>query len=111
MFVPCVISRQKHAIRVGDHKYIFSLTGAEELYNLQTDPDEQNNLARTMRDVALALRRKLESMVDLASGKTLENQSNLRDDPKMDQLLKSLGYTGKGEPEDAAPPTTQPADP
>lgn len=118
--VTCVMSRQIHAIRVGDYKYIFNLPRAaqrqylrtaEELYDLRADPDEQDNLARTKRDVAQALRRKLESMVDLASGKTLENQSHLRDDPKMDQLLKSLGYTGESEPEDAEWPTSQPIGP
>lgn len=105
------IDRQRHAIRMGDYKYIFNMTGPEELYNLRTDPDEQDNLAHAKRDIAKALRAKLESMVDLASGKTLETESNLRADPKMNQLLKSLGYTGDGEPEDSQAPTTQPTGP
>lgn len=109
--VTCTMPRQKHAIRVGDYKYIFNRARPEELYNLRTDPDEQDNLARTERDVAEALRRKLESMVDLASGKTLETKSNLRDDPKMDRLLESLGYIGEGKPDDAELPTTQPIGP
>jgi arylsulfatase A-like enzyme len=105
------IDRQRHAIRMGDYKYIFNVTGPEELYNLRTDPDEQDNLAHAKRDIAKALRAKLESMVDLASGKTLETESNLRADPKMNQLLKSLGYTGDGEPEDSKSPSTQPTGP
>lgn len=109
--VTCVMSRQKHAIRIGDYKYIFNMTLAEELYDLATDPDEQHNLARKKRDVAQALRKKLESMVDLASGKTLETQSHLRDDPKMNRLLDSLGYVGGGDTEDVETPTTQPVGP
>ena len=108
--VTCTIDRRKHAIRVGDHKYIFNLKRAEELYNVRTDPDEQDNLAHSEREVVQTLRRKLESMVDLVSGKALKTQSHLRDDPKMDQFLKSLGYTGNGESEDAEKPTTVPAD-
>jgi len=50
-------------------------------------------------------------MVDLASGKTLETQSHLRDDPKMNRLLDSLGYVGGGDTEDVETPTTQPVGP
>ena len=92
--VTCTVQRNKHAIRVRDYKYIYNRNGPEELYNLRTDPDEQRNLVGAERAKASALRAKLESMVDLVGGKTIESDNDLRSDPRMDALLKSLGYVG-----------------
>jgi len=108
--VTCTIKRNKHAIRVGDYKYIFNLSGAAELYNLRSDPDEQHNLIGEKPGVATTLRAKLGSMIDLASGKTLESQSHLRSDPRMDALLKSLGYVGEEDTDKkGGTPASQPA--
>jgi len=83
-----------HAIRIGDYKYIHSVGEHGELYNLKKDPDEQLNLIVEEREKAHALREILQSMVDLSAGTTIRKNNELRSDPRMDALLRSLGYTG-----------------
>jgi choline-sulfatase len=85
------LHRTSHAIRVGDYKYIYT-AGRDELYDLEQDPGEQWNIARREPDVASALRRKLESMVDLASGRSLPESNALFLDSGMKELLEKLGY-------------------
>jgi arylsulfatase A-like enzyme len=84
--------RSRHAIRVGDHKYIVGKDGREELYDLRRDPDEQHDLIASEADTARALRAKLESTVDLHTGRTLATANDLRADPEMRRLLETLGY-------------------
>lgn len=52
-----IVNDQFHYIRMGD--------GSEELYNLDEDPDETNNLALQLKDTVLAeLRKSLESLLN-----------------------------------------------
>lgn len=100
--VTCTLKRNRHAIRLLDYKYIFNRGSRDELYNLLEDPDEQRNLIRREPEKAGALRAKLESIVDLTAGTTVEEEEDnqLRSDPRMDALLRSLGYTGESISDD-----------
>jgi arylsulfatase A-like enzyme len=91
-------TRSVHGIRVRDYKYIYNESGGEELYDLRDDPDEQRNLVDEQHDRARALRAKLESMVDLEDGRSIEEDNRLREDPRMDDLLEALGYIEGEEP-------------
>jgi arylsulfatase A-like enzyme len=93
--VAATMPRDLHAIRLGDHKYIRHVQGAEELYDLRADPDEQRNRIGEEPATARALRQKLESMVDLRTRRTLNERNDLRVDPEMRRLLEILGYGGK----------------
>ena len=65
--------------------------GHEELYNLQSDPLELNNLMGQNIDMITTFRTKLESYRDSCSKRTLETpEINL--DPETVRNLKSLGY-------------------
>ena len=61
-------TRTRHAIRVGNWKYIIgqkkhSKNDAPELYNLENDPSEQNNIIQQYPDKAKELDSKLESLI------------------------------------------------
>ncbi len=92
-----------HAIRVLDFKYVYNLETGEELYDLAADPDEQDNLVTEQPEKALALRSMLESMIDLRAGRSRGDENRLREDPRMNELLESLGYLAE-DAEEAEPP-------
>jgi arylsulfatase A-like enzyme len=95
--------RDLHAIRLGDHKYIRHVQGTEELYDLRADPDEQRNRIDEEPETARSLRQKLESIVDLTTRRTLDQEVDLRLDPEMKQLLEILGYGGEEIPDAKGP--------
>jgi len=96
--------RRVHAIRVRGYKYVYNLETGEELYDLAADPDEQRNLAEEQPEKARALRAKLESMIDLRAGLSHRDENRLREDPRMNELLESLGYLSEDAEEEAAAP-------
>jgi arylsulfatase A-like enzyme len=100
---------RKHAIRLGDHKYIYSTEDDQELYNLITDPREQENLFSKDKEKAVLLRKRLEQIIDLTTGSTQEEASDIRSDPRMKRLLETLGYVEGEEPSVTSKPTTRPA--
>jgi arylsulfatase A-like enzyme len=61
-------TRTRHALRSGDWKYIIGPKKKQkdtgpELYNLKTDPGEQNNLAHLHKDVAEKLDKQLQDLI------------------------------------------------
>lgn len=81
----------QQAIRVDDFKYIRSHTGREELYDLQSDPEERNDLSLRQPERARTLRERLEEVVRASEG-AKTRKSSLREDPGMEALLEALGY-------------------
>jgi arylsulfatase A-like enzyme len=100
---------RKHAIRLGDYKFIFSSEEDQELYNLIKDPREQDNLFAKDKEKSALLRKRLEQIIDLTTGSTQEEPSDLRTDERMDSLLKTLGYVEGEESSAISEPTSQPA--
>lgn len=98
------LRRNLHAIRLGDHKYIRSAQGVEELYDLRTDPDERRNLIDERPERGRALRRRLESEVDLTRRRDFDAGDPLRADPEMERLLEVLGYVDEDLSDAEAPP-------
>lgn len=61
-------TRTRHALRSGDWKYIIGPKKKQkdtgpELYNLKTDPGEQNNLAHLNKDVAEKMDKQLQDLI------------------------------------------------
>ena len=94
----------RQAIRVEDFKYVVSVDGNEELYDLRSDPEEQVNLVREQPEQTRALRERLERLVARRPAPEMR-PSDLRTDPEMDALLEALGYV-RGE-DDPVEPTTE----
>lgn len=108
--ITCTVQRTKHAIRIGDYKYIFSETGVPELYDIRHDPCELRNLAAKDSERAGKWLEKLQVRVDLLNRGAATGNSKLRDDPAMDAVLNTLGYAGGANEEFVTPgATTQPA--
>lgn len=84
----------RHAIRVGRFKYIMNRDGEAELYDLDNDPAEQNNLAGERPGLAASLKKRMESLVDVHA--TWDAGSGRQAAPDVDtrELMKALGYTG-----------------
>ena len=85
-------TRDAHAIRAGDWKYILRVPEGEELYDLASDPREQRNLAAAEPERAGALRAQLVPFLRGGDGKSASSDNQLRDDPRMNELLEKLGY-------------------
>jgi hypothetical protein len=82
------------AIISGRYKYIFNPgTGKEELYDLQDDVGEKNNLVEQMDKKKRELREKLVSWID-ENKMEVEgpSQETLELEEEMNQRLKALGY-------------------
>ena len=94
--------RDKQALRLADFKYIRSQDGREELYDLRSDPQEQDDLSARQPEKTRALRERLESVVAAGGQVPLARESELRNDPEMDRLLEALGYI-RGDDEPASP--------
>ena len=84
--------RDKQAIRVDDYKYIVSIEGPEELYDLKNDPGETRNLAQKSPLRVAELRRRLRAGVSNARTEPAREANDLRSDPEMNALLEALGY-------------------
>jgi arylsulfatase A-like enzyme len=88
-------SRDQHAVRDGDRKYIHHAGGREELYDLARDPDEQHDLAH---EDAGTVRRLRETLARVMGG-TPESPALHGDapvPPETRRLLEALGYVGEG---------------
>ncbi len=84
------------AVRVDDWKYIDA--PRPEIYDLSTDPGEQQNLLNREADRAGWLR---EELVELAAAS--EGESAVVDDPEVVARLRALGYVGAGSTVGDAP--------
>lgn len=68
---------------------------AVELYNIQDDPEEQNNIAAQMPQVTSHLQNKLDELLkssQYVSQSRLQSPNDSRYDPETLKLLKTLGY-------------------
>jgi arylsulfatase A-like enzyme len=84
---------RRFSIRRLDWKYISSLQGGRQLFDLRVDPREQNNLAQQHPERVERLERDLQRVVAMAvkSGATIRGQSSPVS-PDILKRLKSLGY-------------------
>jgi len=84
------LDRDLASARADRWKYILSSTGEEELYDLETDPGETQNLVRQERDTLHSMRELLESW------RSTLDPAGARGAPSMDEgvieSLRSLGY-------------------
>jgi arylsulfatase len=97
-------TRDAHAIREGDWKYILRVPEGEELYDLASDPREQRNLAAAQPERASALRARLAPYVRADVADRTGPDNALREDPRMNELLEKLGYVDdRPEPRADAP--------
>ena len=83
----------RFSIRTPDWKYISSLQGGRQLFDLKVDPREQNNLARQQPERVRQLERVLQRVVAMAvkSGQSVRGQSSPVA-PEVLERLRSLGY-------------------
>ena len=83
----------RFSIRTLEWKYISSLQGGRQLFDLRVDPREQNNLARQQPKRVEQLERELRRVVAMAvkSGEGVSGQSTLVA-PEVLRQLRSLGY-------------------
>jgi arylsulfatase A-like enzyme len=86
------------SVRVGRYKYIQA--PRPELYDLESDPREQNNIANKYQQEALLLQAELKKL--LARYPPASAVSSAAASPQSDALLRSLGYTSgvSGAPRD-----------
>ena len=82
-------SRQLRAIRTERYKYIWASDGADELYDLQADPDECHNLVEVERETAVSLANQLQQWVEQH---TIEAEEDTRLDEAVISRLEALGY-------------------
>jgi arylsulfatase A-like enzyme len=84
---------RRFAIRTPEWKYISSLQGGRQLFDLRADPREQNNLAREQPARVEQLERDLQRVVASAvkSGQRVRGQSSPVA-PEVLKQLRSLGY-------------------
>jgi hypothetical protein len=84
---------RRFSIRTLEWKYISSLQGGRQLFDLQVDPREKNNLARQQPERAEQLEHELRRVVAMAvkSGESVSGQSSPVT-PEVLRQLRSLGY-------------------
>lgn len=85
------------AIRTTRHKYCyrpFAEKPVEELYDLQTDPDEQDNLASSQPDLCRELRERLKVLCQEVETEPILRGEKMSDAEQqiLEQRLKDLGY-------------------
>lgn len=95
------------ALQDGRYKLIQAPT--RELYDLDADPEEQNNLAETERDLANALERRLNQLIESTQGDLAESAPQEIDEETA-QRLRALGYLG-GAPKNTQEDDRDRADP
>lgn len=97
---PCYVGRAtpSSALREGDFKLIefFEEGGRVELFNLKTDPHEENNLALLMPDKAAALTKTLRAW-QTATNASLPLGPNPHYDPKAERPRGGQGGGGRGK--------------
>ena len=86
------------AVREGDFKLIefFESPGKHELYNLRTDPGEQQNLAASQQEKAAALYRTLQQW-QKDTGAAIPQEQNPDFDPNADRPRGGQGNAGGGK--------------
>jgi tetratricopeptide (TPR) repeat protein len=77
----------------GDWKYIKA--PQQELYNLDQDPQEENNLFQEERQVIQEKRDKLEEIIQNSASSLIAGKRDLTDEEK--EKLRSLGYVSTSE--------------
>jgi arylsulfatase A-like enzyme len=75
-------------VREGRWKYIHKVN--PELYDIQTDPDELNNLADERPDITGRLRERLEDLLREAPARPSDSTTAI--DPQLQAQLQALGY-------------------
>ena len=85
-------ARRLRALRVGPHKLLEADDGAYELYDVQQDPTEQNNLATREQELAERLQQQLREWAERMPVPLFRAAaSNLS--PAEIEMLQNLGYT------------------
>jgi arylsulfatase A-like enzyme len=79
----------QYAVFEGGFKLIYSAGGAEELYDLASDPQEERNLAGANGAASQALRRRLHQWIESVP---LQVKLPKQADPKALERLRNLGY-------------------
>jgi len=83
--------RVRQAVYQGRWKYIHSTDGNSELYDLETDPDEQKNLIKARPDVAVAMQAWLMEQLESAAADS-EGPRPMEVDEETKKRLEALGY-------------------
>jgi arylsulfatase A-like enzyme len=98
-FDPVGFRRELRGVRRGDHKYIWSSDGREELYDLHTDPRETINLVDTQPTLLADLRKLhddwlLETSAATANGANAASTapSDFEVEEDVASTLRALGY-------------------
>ena len=84
------------ALRAGRYKLIAA--PRPELYDLDRDPFEQQNIYAERRDLARTLAERLSTLERGMSGAAGDDDTGPASDPELQQRLASLGYVGSGAP-------------
>jgi arylsulfatase A-like enzyme len=88
-------SRYDRALRTilrGDWKYVWASDGADELYELDQDPNEEENLVEIRPERAELLREELDHWLAHVGAKGKQGVNGIKADPILEERLKSLGY-------------------
>jgi arylsulfatase A-like enzyme len=86
--LPCC----KYALYSGTRKFIYSLHGSPEIYDLAADPSEDHNLYRPDAPESVALRARLNLWSRRTAPRFLQSD---KVDAEAVERLKSLGYAGQ----------------
>lgn len=84
--------RSLRTILRGDWKYVWASDGADELYDLKQDPDEEENLAEMHPEKAALMQQKLARWVARVKAEAEGGLHGFKADPVLEKHLKSLGY-------------------
>ncbi|HET7294465.1 MAG TPA: sulfatase [Vicinamibacteria bacterium] len=90
---PSDVRKVKKAVVRERYKFILNLPeGTEELYDLETDPEEKRNLETERREIASELKQALRRFEHEAATHPREFAENVRVSPAQAEELKALGY-------------------
>ncbi|RLF03399.1 MAG: hypothetical protein DRJ64_08350 [Thermoprotei archaeon] len=82
--------RNLKALFIGKYKYIWASNGADELYDLENDPLEQNNLVNEKQDIVNMMKSKL---MDILRGLEYRDLGDfITGDDENIKILERLGY-------------------
>jgi len=82
--------RSLRAIRTDRYKYVRGSDGAQELYDVRSDPTETNDIADTERDIVDELDEQLDAWLDSFEHAESAGEVAMDDDTK--SRLEDLGY-------------------
>lgn len=82
--------RQLRALRTRDHKYIWGSDGKNELYDLNEDPGELNNILKAQPELAEDLQGKLDGWVTAIESTRTGQETEFT--ALIEERLKGLGY-------------------